>query len=87
MAERNSKIVGFKDKFVNPRSRRVYDSAPPTPWGQFLHAWRRARNLIAKEAAGKLLVPFDTYRSWECGKHTPGQIVREEISRRMEAIQ
>lgn len=50
-----------------------------------LRAWRDKHNLYAKNAADILMVPFDTYRGWESGKHLPSALAREEIKRRMDS--
>jgi transcriptional regulator with XRE-family HTH domain len=48
-------------------------------WSTKCRTWREGLGLVAKEAAEKLGVPFDTYRGWEKGlvpaKFTRGAIV------------
>lgn len=50
-----------------------------TPWSKLLRKWRDALNITAPQAAEKLGIPFDTYRGWEFGKHTPSKFVRRAL--------
>lgn len=83
IANQNANKRHFAEKFTNRRSRRVYQSIPASPWAQVLHAFREKHDLYAKQAADILQVPCDTYRAWECGRHTPQRMVQQEIARRM----
>lgn len=85
LANRNAAKDGFSEKFHNPRSERINESMSPSPWGQRLQSWRKGLSLIAKEAAAKLAIPFDTYRGWESGKHTPTRLAQTEVERRMKS--
>lgn len=83
IANRNANIRGFSEKFKQPPIRRKCGSMSPTPWGQKLQAWRWPIGWYAKEAAQKIGVPFNTYRHWELGRHTPQLIVMQEMEIRM----
>lgn len=83
LAEKNAAKKHFNEKFHHPRSERIHESIPASPFAQVLRAFREKHNIYAKEAAGALKVPTDTYRGWESGKHTPHLIVQREITTRM----
>lgn len=65
----------------------VYGKKLKSGWAQFIRAWRKSKNLYAKQAADAISVPFDTYRGWEEGKHEPHPLTRLEIERRMKAAE
>ena len=41
--------------------------------------WRKKSQLIQKEAADKLGIPFETFRNWEYGKNEPCKFVKTKI--------
>lgn len=65
-----------------PRRAEVRVQMEAQVWSTRCHEWRERMGVIAKEAADRLDVPFDTYRGWEKGA-TPARFVRNEISKRM----
>lgn len=71
IAKHNSANERFQEKFKNPRSERAHDALPASPWLYIIRRWRDKHGLFLKEAAAIMGVPFETYRSWEKGKHSP----------------
>lgn len=55
-------------------------------WAGTLRRWQLSVNLVQKQAAEKLEVPFETYRDWCDGDCEPSKLARAEIERRMERI-
>lgn len=87
-AEANSQRNGFNEKFVNPSILRDTDeSMSPTTWGQLLQSFGRKYRLYAKEVAAAVGIPFDTYRGWLSGKHTPVKIVQEAVLEKIKALE
>lgn len=54
-------------------------------WREELKRWRVVSDLIQKEAADSLGVPFDTFRAWEAGRYEPPSYTKKSIREKIHA--
>lgn len=54
-------------------------------FGASLRYWRKAHTLTQTQAAARIGVPVDRYRSWEQGRYEPEALVRELVASKMSA--